>query len=84
MGKQRQSETDKGNSLLERGKLDKTQNIVTGLPPSREVKFRIDLTPGAILVAKSPYRLVPTKMEELSNQLKELYDKGFIRPSSSP
>ncbi|GKF31902.1 hypothetical protein Tco_0101700 [Tanacetum coccineum] len=35
-------------------------------------------------VAKSPYRLAPTEMEELSNQLKELQDKGFIRPSSSP
>ncbi|GJZ67038.1 putative reverse transcriptase domain-containing protein [Tanacetum coccineum] len=35
-------------------------------------------------VAKSPYRLAPTKMQELSNQLKELQDKGFIRPSSSP
>ncbi|GKC68495.1 retrovirus-related pol polyprotein from transposon TNT 1-94 [Tanacetum coccineum] len=35
-------------------------------------------------VAKSPYRLAPTEIEELSNQLKELQDKGFIRPSSSP
>ncbi|GJS59831.1 putative reverse transcriptase domain-containing protein [Tanacetum coccineum] len=38
---------------------------LSGLPPSREVEFRIDLTPGAMLVAKSPYRLAPTKMEEL-------------------
>ncbi|GJW51250.1 hypothetical protein Tco_0092601 [Tanacetum coccineum] len=35
-------------------------------------------------VAKSPYRLSPTKMEDLSNQLKELQDKGYIRPNSSP
>ncbi|GJW81765.1 putative reverse transcriptase domain-containing protein [Tanacetum coccineum] len=42
-----------------------------GLPPSREVKFRIDLIPGAMPVAKSPYHLAPTKMQELSNQLKE-------------
>ncbi|GKB58968.1 putative reverse transcriptase domain-containing protein [Tanacetum coccineum] len=35
-------------------------------------------------VAKSPYRLAPSKMEELSSQLRELQDKGFIRPSSSP
>ncbi|GJT83593.1 putative reverse transcriptase domain-containing protein [Tanacetum coccineum] len=54
-----------------------------GLPPSREVEFRIDLIPGAMLVAKSPYRLAPTKMQELSNQLKELQEKGFRRPSSS-
>ncbi|GJZ52495.1 putative reverse transcriptase domain-containing protein [Tanacetum coccineum] len=55
-----------------------------GLPPSREVEFRIDLISGAMPVAKSPYRLAPTKMQELSNQLKELQEKGFIRPSSSP
>ncbi|GKB70583.1 putative reverse transcriptase domain-containing protein, partial [Tanacetum coccineum] len=35
-------------------------------------------------VAKSPYRLAPSELEELSGQLKELQDKGFIRPSSSP
>ncbi|GJS35593.1 putative reverse transcriptase domain-containing protein [Tanacetum coccineum] len=57
---------------------------LSGLPPLREIKFRIELTPGAIPVAKSPYRLAPSKMEELSSQLKELQDKGFIRPSSSP
>ncbi|GJR37529.1 putative reverse transcriptase domain-containing protein [Tanacetum coccineum] len=57
---------------------------LSGLPPSREVEFCIDLIPGAISVAKSPNRLAPTEMEELSNQLKELQDKGFIRPSSSP
>ncbi|GKG21406.1 hypothetical protein Tco_0384001, partial [Tanacetum coccineum] len=54
------------------------------LPPIREIEFRIDLIPGAILVAKSPYRLAPSEMEELSAQLKELQDKGFILPSSSP
>nr|GFA36865.1 putative reverse transcriptase domain-containing protein [Tanacetum cinerariifolium] len=54
------------------------------LPPSREIKFRIDLIPGAMLVAKSPYRLAPSEMEELSSRLRELQDKGFIRPSSSP
>ncbi|GJU86444.1 putative reverse transcriptase domain-containing protein [Tanacetum coccineum] len=57
---------------------------LTGLPLSREVEFRIDLIPGAMPVAKLPYRLAPTEIKELSNQLKELKDKGFIRPSSSP
>ncbi|GJR74229.1 putative reverse transcriptase domain-containing protein [Tanacetum coccineum] len=42
------------------------------------------LIPEATLVAKSPYRLAPSEMEELFGQLKELQDKGFIRPSSSP
>ncbi|GKE68246.1 putative reverse transcriptase domain-containing protein [Tanacetum coccineum] len=45
---------------------------LTGLPPSREVEFCIDLIPRAMPVAKSPYRLAPTEMQELSNQLKEL------------
>ncbi|GJS02613.1 putative reverse transcriptase domain-containing protein [Tanacetum coccineum] len=57
---------------------------LSGLPLSREVEFRIDLIPGAVPVVKSPYRLAPTEMQELSNQLKELKEKGFIRPSSSP
>ncbi|GKD96267.1 hypothetical protein Tco_1380164 [Tanacetum coccineum] len=51
---------------------------LSGLLPSREVKFRIDLIIGAMLVSKSAYRLAPTEMQELSNQLKELQDKGFI------
>ncbi|KAD2394393.1 hypothetical protein E3N88_41370 [Mikania micrantha] len=55
-----------------------------GLPPVRPVEFRIDLVPGATPVAKSPYRLAPSEMQELSNQLQELLDKGFIRPSYSP
>ncbi|GJY80176.1 putative reverse transcriptase domain-containing protein [Tanacetum coccineum] len=55
-----------------------------GLPPVRETKFRIELVPGAMPVAKSPYRLTPSELEELLGQLKELQDKGFIQPSSSP
>ncbi|GKB35646.1 putative reverse transcriptase domain-containing protein [Tanacetum coccineum] len=54
------------------------------LPPIQEIKFPIELIPGATPVAKSPYHLAPSEMEELSGQLKELQDKGFIRPSSSP
>ncbi|GJY10739.1 hypothetical protein Tco_0378924 [Tanacetum coccineum] len=55
-----------------------------GLPLFREVEFCIDLVPEATPIAKSPYRLAPMEMQELSNQLNELQDKGFIRPSSSP
>ncbi|GKF18368.1 putative reverse transcriptase domain-containing protein, partial [Tanacetum coccineum] len=55
-----------------------------GLPPTRQVEFHIDLIPGAAPVARAPYLLAPSEMEELSEQLKELSDKGFIRPSSSP
>ncbi|GJV21165.1 putative reverse transcriptase domain-containing protein [Tanacetum coccineum] len=55
-----------------------------GLPLARPVKFQIDLVPGAAPVARAPYRLAPSEMKELSEQLQELFDKGFIRPSSSP
>ncbi|GJW65387.1 putative reverse transcriptase domain-containing protein [Tanacetum coccineum] len=55
-----------------------------GLPPIQEIEFQIELTPRATPVAKFPYRLAPSELEELSGQLKELQDKGFIRPSSSP
>nr|GFB96890.1 putative reverse transcriptase domain-containing protein [Tanacetum cinerariifolium] len=55
-----------------------------GLPPTRPVEFQIDLVPGAAPVARAPYRLAPSEMKELAEQLKDLYDKGFIRPSSSP
>ncbi|GJU61436.1 putative reverse transcriptase domain-containing protein [Tanacetum coccineum] len=55
-----------------------------GIPPARQVKFQIDLVPGATHVARAPYRLAPSEMKELAEQLQELSDKGFIRPSSSP
>ncbi|GJS38963.1 putative reverse transcriptase domain-containing protein [Tanacetum coccineum] len=55
-----------------------------GIPPVRQVEFQIDLVPGAAPVARAPYRLAPSEMKELSDQLQELSDKGFIRPSSSP
>nr|GFB51235.1 hypothetical protein [Tanacetum cinerariifolium] len=55
-----------------------------GLPPNRQVVFQIDLIPGAAPVARAPYLLAPPEMKELLEQLRELSDKGFIRPSSSP
>ncbi|GJX74696.1 putative reverse transcriptase domain-containing protein [Tanacetum coccineum] len=55
-----------------------------GLPPVRQVEFQIDLIPGAAPVARAPYRLAPSEMQELSNQLQELAGRGFIRPSTSP
>nr|GFB97110.1 putative reverse transcriptase domain-containing protein [Tanacetum cinerariifolium] len=57
---------------------------LSGLPPTRPVEFQIDLVPGAAPVAQAPYRLAPFEMKELAKQLKELSDKGFISPSSSP
>nr|GEV43880.1 putative ribonuclease H-like domain-containing protein [Tanacetum cinerariifolium] len=55
-----------------------------GLLPPMQVELRIDLIPGAALVARMPYRLAPSEMKELSEQLKELLVNGFIRSSSSP
>nr|GEY60908.1 reverse transcriptase domain-containing protein [Tanacetum cinerariifolium] len=55
-----------------------------GILSPRKVEFRIDLVPGAAPIARAPYRLAPLEMKELSKKLKELLEKGFIRPSSSP
>ncbi|GJQ89596.1 hypothetical protein Tco_0000735 [Tanacetum coccineum] len=55
-----------------------------GLPPTRQMEFQIDLVHGAAPIARAPYRLAPFEIKELFEQLKELSDKGFIRPSSSP
>nr|GEV34910.1 hypothetical protein [Tanacetum cinerariifolium] len=53
---------------------------LSGLSPVQEIKFQIELVPGAMLVAKSPYHLAPSKLEELSGELKELQDKvQFLR-----
>ncbi|GJX99292.1 reverse transcriptase domain-containing protein [Tanacetum coccineum] len=57
---------------------------LSGLSLIWEIEFRIELVLGAIPVVKSPYRLAPSEIKELLGQLKELQDKGFIRPSSSP
>ncbi|GJX88267.1 putative reverse transcriptase domain-containing protein [Tanacetum coccineum] len=58
--------------------------VISCLPPVRPVEFQINLIPGAALVARAPYRLASSEMKELSEQLQELSDKRFIRPSSSP
>ncbi|GJX93872.1 putative reverse transcriptase domain-containing protein [Tanacetum coccineum] len=55
-----------------------------GLPLVRQVEFQIDLIPGTTPVAQAPYRLAPLEMQELSDQLQELSDRDFIRPTTSP
>ncbi|XP_071695126.1 uncharacterized protein [Rutidosis leptorrhynchoides] len=55
-----------------------------GLPPVREVEFSIDLIPGSQPISKAPYRMAPLELQELKEQLQELIDCGFIRPSVSP
>nr|GEV89812.1 putative reverse transcriptase domain-containing protein [Tanacetum cinerariifolium] len=49
-----------------------------------DVEFQIDLVLGSALVARAPYRLAPSEMKELADQLQELSDNGFIIPSSLP
>ncbi|GJW41718.1 hypothetical protein Tco_0067563 [Tanacetum coccineum] len=49
-----------------------------GIPPTRQVEFQIDLIPGAAPVARAPYRLAPSEMKELSDQLKE-YDQRLYK-----
>jgi hypothetical protein len=55
-----------------------------GMPPDRDVEFVIDLLPGTAPISKRPYRMSSTQLIELKKQIKELLEKGFIRPSSSP
>jgi hypothetical protein len=55
-----------------------------GMPPDRDVEFVIDLLPSTGPIAKRPYRMSVDELEELKKQLKELLDKGYIRPSASP
>jgi hypothetical protein len=55
-----------------------------GLPPNRDVKFKIELVPSTTPISKRPYRMPPNELAELKIQLQELLEKGLIRPSSSP
>ncbi|GJW91735.1 putative reverse transcriptase domain-containing protein [Tanacetum coccineum] len=61
-----------GETLIIRG-----DRNLPGLPPVHQVEFQIDLIPGAAPVARAPYRLAPLEMQELSNQLQELSDRGY-------
>nr|GEU60551.1 putative reverse transcriptase domain-containing protein [Tanacetum cinerariifolium] len=56
---------------------------LSGIPPIHQVEFQIDLVPSVAPVARASYRLAPSEMKELSDQQKELADKGFIRPTFS-
>nr|GEZ13596.1 hypothetical protein [Tanacetum cinerariifolium] len=61
-----------------------SKGYLLGIQPAQLVEFQIDLVPGVVPVARAPYQLAPSEMKELAEQLQELSDKGFIRPSSSP
>jgi hypothetical protein len=55
-----------------------------GMPPERAIEFKIELQPGTAPISKAPYKMSREELVELKIQLKDLLDKGFIRPSSSP
>ena len=55
-----------------------------GLPPQREIEFCIDVVSDTAPISMPPYRMAPAELKELKEQLQELLDKGFIRPSTSP
>ena len=64
--------------------LDVFLEELLGLPPMRDTEFVIDLLQGTTPISKAPYRMAPAELQELNIQLKEMLDKGFIRPSVSP
>ena len=57
---------------------------IPGMPPERDVEFTIDVVPGTEPISQAPYRMAPAELKELKEQLADLLDKGYIRPSSSP
>ena len=55
-----------------------------GLPPDRDIEFKIELVPGTAPISRRPYRMPPNELAELKVQLQDLLEKGLIRPSASP
>jgi hypothetical protein len=55
-----------------------------GMPPDRDTKFVIELKPGPARIYKTPCRMATPELAELKEHIKDLLEKGFIHPSSSP
>jgi hypothetical protein len=64
--------------------LDVFPDDLPGMPPERDIEFKIELQPGTAPISKAPYKISREELVELKIQLKDLLDKGFIHPSSSP
>jgi hypothetical protein len=58
--------------------------VLPGMPPDRDIEFVIELKPGTTPIYKTPYRMATPEFAELEEHNKELLEKGFIHPSSSP
>jgi hypothetical protein len=72
------------NILVVREYPDVFPDDLPGMPPDRDIEIVIELQSGTAPISKRPYRMPPKELAELKNQLQELLDKGYIRPSSSP
>jgi hypothetical protein len=55
-----------------------------GMPPDHEIEFVIELVPATAPIFKRPYRMAANQLAELKEQLQDLLNKGYIRPSASP
>jgi hypothetical protein len=55
-----------------------------GMPPDQDIEFVIDFMPGTASIYKRPYMMVAKQLVGLKDQIKELLEKGFNYPSSSP
>jgi hypothetical protein len=55
-----------------------------GMPPDRDIEFVIELKTGTASIYKTPFRMATPELVELKEHIKELLEKGFIHPSSSP
>jgi hypothetical protein len=55
-----------------------------GMPPDRDIEFVIELKPGTVPICKTPFRMTTPELAELKEHIRELQEKGFIHPSSSP
>ena len=64
--------------------LDVFPDELPGMPPERDIEFIIELLPGTAPIAKRPYRMGVNELAELKKQIRELLDKGYVQPSSSP
>nr|GFA32372.1 putative reverse transcriptase domain-containing protein [Tanacetum cinerariifolium] len=84
LGNKNQGNKDQGNQNQAGNGNVMARAYRVGLPSTRQVEFQINLIPGPAPVARAPYQLDSFEIKELSDQLQELSNKGFIRPSSSP
>ncbi|XP_070054194.1 uncharacterized protein [Nicotiana tomentosiformis] len=70
--------------LVVRDFLDMFHADLSGMSPDRDIDFSIDLVSSNRPISIPPYHMAPAGLKELKEQLQELLDKGFIRPSVSP